>query len=64
MEDVQEAYSILLEKSWQKRIKAYHDWANNALMIIIKNKIVTLNILKRIYIHSPKKPCNLDDSHD
>jgi hypothetical protein len=26
MEDAQEAYSILLEKSWQKQVKAYHDW--------------------------------------
>ncbi len=64
MEHVQEAYSILLEKSLQKPVQAYHDWGNNALMIITKIKIVTLNILKRICIHPPKKPCNLDDNHD
>jgi hypothetical protein len=64
MEDVQEAYSILLEKSCQKQVQAYHDWGNNALMIITKIKIVTLNVLKRISIYPPKKPCNLDDNHD
>jgi hypothetical protein len=53
-----------LEKPWQKQVKAYHDWGNNALMIIIKIKIVTLKILKRISIRPPKKPCNLDDNHD
>ncbi len=46
-----------------KASKAYHDESINALTIPAKDKIVTLNTLKKTVIFPSRRPCNLDDNY-
>ncbi len=46
-----------------KASKAYHDENNNALTIPTKNKIVTLNTLKKTFIFPSRRPCNFNYNH-
>ncbi len=64
MEDLQKTYFMLLGGPWLKQVKVYHDWGNNVLTIVMKDKIVTLNTSKKVFIFVSKKPCNLNDSYD
>jgi hypothetical protein len=55
---------MLLGRPWLKQVKVYHDWGNNVLTIVMKDKIVTLSTSTKKIILISKKPCNLDDSCD
>jgi hypothetical protein len=41
MEDILEAYSMLLGRPWLKQAKTHHDCGNNTLTIIVDTKIMT-----------------------
>jgi hypothetical protein len=44
MENIPEAYSMILGRPWLKQAKVHHDWGNNTLTIIVNTKIVTLRM--------------------
>jgi hypothetical protein len=62
MEDLQKTYFMLLGRPCLKQAKVYHEWGNNVLTIVMKDKIVTLSTSTKFFILISK--CNLDDSYD
>ncbi len=46
MEYIIKAYSMLLGRPLLRQAKAYHDWGNNTLTIIVDTITVTLNTKK------------------
>jgi hypothetical protein len=60
MENGIEAYSMLLGRPWLKQAKAYHKWGDSVLTIILGERTVIVNTIKKIPLKPSKRPKYVD----
>jgi hypothetical protein len=61
MENGVEAYFMFLKRPWLIQAKAHQNWGDSTLIIISKNIIVTLSMIKYVNINLSQRPKNLDN---
>jgi hypothetical protein len=61
MENGVEAYFMLRGRPWLKQAKVHHNCGDSTLIIILKNRIVTLSIIKHVNIKSSQRPKTLNN---